>query len=227
MTDMFDSTPPETEALAPCPLCGSAAEFVRDEDGDGSFVAVQCTGCGCETGKHYPIKDDARPNAANEWNRRAQPGNQPFAYMSKGGVRNWLQGDNAESHVLMRKPNDARLPLYLRGPEEQGQQEPLPIAVKPLAWIEARDLPAGWPHCDDVAEIWQGIGHGLVLALVIRLRDGTIRMAAFETTESFDSIEAAKASAQTLYAGEILSAIYSSSERGTAGSEHNQAMNDG
>jgi len=58
------------EQLKPCPFCGSAAHFIRDQDEDGEFIAVACTGCGCGGGKHYPIMDDARPNAAAEWNRR-------------------------------------------------------------------------------------------------------------------------------------------------------------
>ena len=54
---------------------GSAAgqEVMRaecDRDDDGKFVAVQCTGCGCGSGKHYPLVDYAAPNAAREWNRR-------------------------------------------------------------------------------------------------------------------------------------------------------------
>lgn len=56
--------------LKPCPFCGSGAVFARDHDEDGEFVAVQCTGCGCGSGKHYPIMDSADPNAAAEWNRR-------------------------------------------------------------------------------------------------------------------------------------------------------------
>ena len=59
-----------TEPLKPCPFCNSPASFHDGEDEDGRFVAVQCDGCGCGSGKHYPIMDDARPNAANEWNRR-------------------------------------------------------------------------------------------------------------------------------------------------------------
>ena len=61
------------EVLEPCPHCGSPAEFVRDEDEDGSFVAIQCTGCGCGSGKHYPIMDSADSHAAGEWNRRPTP----------------------------------------------------------------------------------------------------------------------------------------------------------
>ena len=60
----------ESEPLKPCPFCNSPASFHDGEDEDGRFVAVQCDGCGCGSGKHYPIMDDARPNAANEWNRR-------------------------------------------------------------------------------------------------------------------------------------------------------------
>ena len=57
--------------LKSCPFCGAEAEFVEDKDDDGRFVAVSCTNCGCGSGKHYPVGDDARPNAASEWNRRA------------------------------------------------------------------------------------------------------------------------------------------------------------
>lgn len=63
----------EGAELLPCPFCGAQAVFVRDHDADGDFVAVQCTECGCGSGKHYPLMDDARPNAANEWNRRPAP----------------------------------------------------------------------------------------------------------------------------------------------------------
>ena len=53
-----------------CPFCGGEAFFHDGADNDGQFVAVGCE-CGVGTGKHYPIMDDARPNAANEWNKRA------------------------------------------------------------------------------------------------------------------------------------------------------------
>lgn len=56
--------------LLPCPFCGGEAFFHDGADNDGQFVAVGCE-CGVGTGKHYPIMDDARPNAANEWNKRA------------------------------------------------------------------------------------------------------------------------------------------------------------
>ena len=56
--------------LLPCPFCGGVAEYIRDRDDGGNFVAVQCTGCGCGSGKHYPLADYAAPNAAREWNRR-------------------------------------------------------------------------------------------------------------------------------------------------------------
>lgn len=42
---------------------------IKGDDG-GDFVAVQRTGCGCGSGKHYPPVDYAAPNAAREWNRR-------------------------------------------------------------------------------------------------------------------------------------------------------------
>ncbi|CAA0096283.1 Uncharacterised protein [Starkeya nomas] len=56
--------------LKRCPCCYGTAEFVEDFDDHGRFVAVACTRCGMGSGKHYPLMDDARPNAANEWNRR-------------------------------------------------------------------------------------------------------------------------------------------------------------
>ena len=60
-------------ALLNCPMCGSTAEYAEGMDEGGRFFAVQCSGCGCGSGKHYPLMDDARPNAANEWNRRTPP----------------------------------------------------------------------------------------------------------------------------------------------------------
>lgn len=60
-------------ALLPCPFCGAPADYTDGADADGRFVAVQCSGCGCGSGKHYPLMDDAHPNAANEWNRRSAP----------------------------------------------------------------------------------------------------------------------------------------------------------
>jgi hypothetical protein len=56
--------------LLPCPFCGADAEFVEGKDKSGRFIAVGCPRCGAGSSQHYPLMDDARPNAANAWNTR-------------------------------------------------------------------------------------------------------------------------------------------------------------
>lgn len=102
----------EAPALKPCPFCGNSAEYLEMEDDEGRFIAIQCTSCGCGSGKHYPLKDDARPNAANEWNRRAQTETHVVAHITKAGLRNWIKGTHAEAHVLLRDGGALRTPLY-------------------------------------------------------------------------------------------------------------------
>lgn len=99
--------------LKPCPFCGALATFAElDADMDGRFIGVRCTGCGCGSGKHYPLKEDGQTNAANEWNRRVHPELQIVAYITARGLRNWQAGPYAEAHILLRDDGHLRVPLY-------------------------------------------------------------------------------------------------------------------
>lgn len=111
------------DELKPCPFCGADANFIEDEDSDGRFISVQCTGCGCGGGRHYPVMDDAQPNAASEWNRRILPDLTIAAWISRAGLKNWMKGQYAEAHVLLRAGNKMRVPLYAPALDVESLQE--------------------------------------------------------------------------------------------------------
>lgn len=55
--------------LLPCPFCGQKAGL--GEEGPDSLTFVQCTHCNASSAAWLPIKQDARRNAIESWNRRA------------------------------------------------------------------------------------------------------------------------------------------------------------
>ena len=76
------------EELKPCPFCGSDRALIRRDD-DGEFY-IWCCGCGARTGNISPERcvDEARAEAIERWNRRAEPPAAPDdpARYSRGGI---------------------------------------------------------------------------------------------------------------------------------------------
>lgn len=54
--------------LLPCPFCGGEAKLMLADD-NANFI--ECQKCGASTNLQYSIKDDARPDLIERWNRRA------------------------------------------------------------------------------------------------------------------------------------------------------------
>jgi len=60
--------------LAPCPCCGSAAEFgvATGDDEGGHFVYCTNKLCGLTTPLMFACMDDPKPLLAERWNRRTE-----------------------------------------------------------------------------------------------------------------------------------------------------------
>lgn len=81
--------------LLPCPFCGGSADYVEQEDEDGRFIAVVCSGCGAGSSQHYPLMDDARPAAANAWNKRTPAPWRPTHEYAGGSLLRVLKRNDA------------------------------------------------------------------------------------------------------------------------------------
>lgn len=76
-----------SEALKPCPFCGSEAEF---QEGHRNHWHVQCSSCQASTNGWF-ARDGARAKAAALWNRRAPaPQWQPIETAPKDGTDIWV-----------------------------------------------------------------------------------------------------------------------------------------
>lgn len=64
-----------TRELLPCPFCGGKARFNQIPHEDVSNMAggeyVECEDCGACTNLVYSIKEDAKPELRDRWNRRS------------------------------------------------------------------------------------------------------------------------------------------------------------
>lgn len=54
--------------LLPCPFCGAACHFEKDE---GAWEWVECESCGMQGNRSASLMDDCKPILAEAWNRRA------------------------------------------------------------------------------------------------------------------------------------------------------------
>lgn len=54
--------------LLPCPFCGAACHFEKDE---GAWEWVECESCGMQGNRSASLMDDCKPILAAAWNRRA------------------------------------------------------------------------------------------------------------------------------------------------------------
>jgi transcription elongation factor Elf1 len=72
-----DGATPTAIALLPCPFCGEVPTqpgCFFSEDTHGKWGIVRCTNCGAQAGDvraQYEPVDVWAPDAAKEWNRRA------------------------------------------------------------------------------------------------------------------------------------------------------------